>query len=106
MKTILEYKGYIAEVEFDELSGLYCGAVINMGDQHGLILEIPRRLELQGELRKAIDFCLADCAEDGTPVEPPREISPERKTELARGLALARAQVRDASQYKAEAKLA
>ena len=75
MKTVLEYKGYIAEVEWDESSGLYCGAVINMGDQHGVILEIPAGLDLRDEFGKAIDFYLDDCAEDGAPVAPPQPLS-------------------------------
>ncbi|MCY3934611.1 MAG: hypothetical protein OXG09_01275 [Chloroflexi bacterium] len=75
MKTVLEYKGYIAEVEWDEGSGLYCGAVINMGDQHGVILEIPAGVDLGDEFSKAIDFYLDDCAKDGVPVAPPQPLT-------------------------------
>ena len=75
MKTLLEYQGYIAEMEWDEESGLYCGSALNMGEEHGVILEIPAGRDLRAEFGKAIDCYLEDCAKDGVPVAPPQPLT-------------------------------
>ena len=65
---MLEYKGYIAEFEYDETSDRYCGHVVNSGSCSIVIFEIPEGYDLLEELRISIDEYLAWCAEDG--VEP------------------------------------
>ena len=71
---MMEYKGYIAEYEFDEVSGLYCGQVVNSGSYGIVVFEIPEGMDLLKEFQISIDEYLAWCAEDG--VEPVRPSLP------------------------------
>lgn len=67
---MMEYKGYIAEFEYDEEAELYCGRVVNSGAYGIVVFEIPEGYDLLKEFRISIDEYLDWCAADG--VEPVR----------------------------------
>ena len=67
---MLEYKGYIAEFEYDETSERFCGRVINSGSSSIVVFEIPEGYDLLKEFQISVDEYLGWCAEDG--VEPVR----------------------------------
>ena len=68
---MLEYKGYIAEFEYDEISERFCGRVINSGSCSIVVFEIPEGYDLLKEFQISVDEYLGWCAEDGVePVKP------------------------------------
>ena len=64
----MEYKGYIAEVEFDEVAEVYCGHVVNSGPYSIVTFEAANEEQLYQEFCRSIDIYLESCQEDG--VEP------------------------------------
>ena len=70
---MMEYKGYIAKVEYDDSVGLLHGSVINSGNYPIATCEASEVETLRKEFRISIDEYLAWCAEDG--VEPKRPFS-------------------------------
>ena len=66
----MEYKGYIATIEYDDSVGLLHGSVINSGSYPVANCEAPDVDTLKKEFRISIDEYLAVCEEDG--VEPRR----------------------------------
>lgn len=65
---MMEYKGYIATIEYDDSVGLLHGSVINSGSYPVANCEAPDEDKLNEEFRISIDEYLAMCEEDG--VEP------------------------------------
>ena len=65
---MMEYKGYIAEYEYDDEAKLYCGSVVNSGPSSIVVFEIPEGHDLFKEFQISVDEYLDWCAEDG--VEP------------------------------------
>lgn len=66
---MMEYKGYIGRVEFDNDGGLFHGEVINTRDVitfQGVGVE-----EIQQEFRTSVDVYLAFCAEQGKSPDNP-----------------------------------
>ncbi|MDE2938445.1 MAG: hypothetical protein OXR67_05950 [Chloroflexota bacterium] len=70
---MMEYQGYIAEVEYDDIVKLYAGWVINSGPSSIVIFETDNEKDLERVFQEAIDDYLEWCAEDG--VEPVRPSS-------------------------------
>ncbi len=70
---MMEYKGYIVKVEYDDSVGLLHGSVINSGSYPVATCEAADVETLRKEFRISIDEYLAWCAEDG--VEPKRPFS-------------------------------
>ena len=70
---MMEYKGYIAKIEYDDSVGLLHGSVVNSGDYPIATCEAADVETLRGEFRISIDEYLALCAEHG--VEPRRPFS-------------------------------
>lgn len=67
---MMEYKGYLGEVVYDDSTGMLHGRVINSG-AYPVANCVARDVDsLQREFRISIDEYLASCAEDG--VEPVR----------------------------------
>ena len=64
----MEYKGYIAEVEFDDLTEVYCGYVVNSGPYSIVIFEAEDMENLYREFCISIDIYLESCHEYG--IEP------------------------------------
>lgn len=69
----MEYKGYVAEVEFDDSAGVLHGRVANSGAYPVAAFEATETGALRREFERSVDAYLAWCAEDG--VEPKRPFS-------------------------------
>ena len=70
---MMEYRGYLATVEYDDSVGLLHGEVINAAPYPIVTFEGSSVEELKREFRISIDDYLAWCKEDG--VEPQRPFS-------------------------------
>ena len=84
MMTI-EYKGYVAEIEYDAAAQLYCGSVANTRPYSIVIFELPEGYDMNREFQRSVDAYLASCAEDGVAPLPPlpyaTAIEPAAETE-------------------------
>lgn len=67
----MEYKGYIARIEYDDLCKCLCGSVVNSGP-YSIVTFVANDVEgLEREFAISIDEYLAACAEAGqTPRRP------------------------------------
>ena len=70
---MMEYKGYVAAVEFDDSAEILHGRVVNSGAYPIATFEATDAGELRREFERSIDEYLAWCREDG--VEPRRPFS-------------------------------
>ena len=70
---MMEYKGYVAAVEFDDSADILHGRVVNSGAYPIATCEATDARELRREFERSIDEYLAWCEEDG--VEPKRPFS-------------------------------
>ena len=70
---MMEYKGYIARIEYDDSVGLLHGSVVNSGDYPIATCEASDVETLRKEFQISIDEYLALCAEHE--VEPRRPFS-------------------------------
>jgi len=70
---MMEYKGYIAKVEYDDSVGMLHGEVINAAPYPIVTLDASDVDSLKREFHTSIDDYLAGCVEDG--VEPRRGFS-------------------------------
>ena len=67
----MEYKGYVAEVEFDDSIEILHGRVVNSGPYPIATFQANEARELRREFERSIDEYLAWCEEDGvTPQRP------------------------------------
>ena len=64
----MEYKGYVAAIEFDDSVGRLHGRVVNSGSYPIATFEATDVEGLQREFIRSIDEYLASCEDDG--VEP------------------------------------
>ena len=69
---MMEYKGYVAEVEFDDSVGRLHGRVVNSGPYPGATFEATDVVGLYAEFHRSIDEYLDSCSEDG--VEPRKAV--------------------------------
>ena len=70
---MMEYKGYVTAVEFDDSADILHGRVVNSGAYPIATFEATDARELRREFERSIDEYLAWCEEDG--VEPRRPFS-------------------------------
>ncbi|MDE2975504.1 MAG: type II toxin-antitoxin system HicB family antitoxin [Gemmatimonadota bacterium] len=70
---MMEYKGYVAAVEFDDSVEVLHGRVVNSGPYPITTFEAPDAGELRREFERSIDEYLKWCEEDGA--EPRRPSS-------------------------------
>ena len=70
---MMEYKGYLATIEYDDSVGLLHGKVINAGPYPIVTFEASDVEGLKHEFRVSIEDYLAWCEEDG--IEPRRPFS-------------------------------
>ena len=70
---MMEYKGYLAAVEFDDSADILHGRVVNSGAYPIATFEATDARELRREFERSIDEYLTWCEEDG--VEPKRPFS-------------------------------
>ncbi|MBM4397103.1 MAG: type II toxin-antitoxin system HicB family antitoxin [Deltaproteobacteria bacterium] len=66
---MMEYKGYVAKVEFDDDAGVFHGEVLNLRD----VITFQGRTvaELRKAFRDSVDDYVDFCAERGEPPEKP-----------------------------------
>jgi len=69
----MQYKGYVAAVEFDDSVGRLHGRVVNSGAYPIATFEATDVDGIRHEFRQSIDVYLASCREDG--VEPKKPFS-------------------------------
>ncbi|MCY4415962.1 MAG: type II toxin-antitoxin system HicB family antitoxin [Chloroflexi bacterium] len=70
MRTI-QYKGYVAEFEYDDESKLTCGSVANTEPYPIVAFELPEGYDVYREFQISVDVYLESCAEDGLEPLPP-----------------------------------
>ncbi|MDE2980519.1 MAG: type II toxin-antitoxin system HicB family antitoxin [Gemmatimonadota bacterium] len=70
---MMEYKGYVAEVEFDDSIDVLHGRIVNSGPYPIATFEATDAKELRREFERSVDEYLKWCEEDG--VEPKRPFS-------------------------------
>ena len=70
---MMEYKGYVAEVEFDDSIDVLHGRIVNSGPYPIATFEATDARELRREFERSVDEYLKWCEEDG--VEPRRPFS-------------------------------
>jgi len=68
---MMEYKGYVATVEFDDSVGLLHGRVVNSGDYPIVTFEATDVAGLRAEFRLSVDEYLSACKEAGIEPRPP-----------------------------------
>ena len=71
--TMMEYKGYVAAIEFDDSVGRLHGRVVNSGPYPIATFEATDVDGIRREFQRSIDEYLASCKEDG--VEPRKPFS-------------------------------
>ncbi|MCY3841094.1 MAG: type II toxin-antitoxin system HicB family antitoxin [Gammaproteobacteria bacterium] len=69
----MEYKGYVASVEFDDSADVLHGRVVNSGPYPIATFEATETRELRREFERSVDTYLKWCEEDG--VEPKKPFS-------------------------------
>ena len=74
---MLEYKGYIGEVVYDDEAEILHARVINSGPYPIANAEATNVEGLKREFQKSIDVYLTSCAEDGVEPVPPTEVPVE-----------------------------
>ncbi len=67
----MEYKGYLAECEYDSEAELYCGSVINTEPYSIVMFELPEGYDAYREFQISVDLYLESCVEDGVEPLPP-----------------------------------
>lgn len=68
---MIEYKGYVAVIEFDDSVGRFHGRVVNSGSYPIVSFEATDTDGIEKEFRRSIDEYIASCKEDGSePVKP------------------------------------
>lgn len=70
---MMEYRGYLASVEFDDSAGVLHGRVVNSGPYPIATFEATDTGELRREFERSVDEYLDWCEEDG--VEPRKPFS-------------------------------
>lgn len=68
---MMEYKGYVAAVEFDDSVEVLHGRVVNSGPYPIATFETIDATELRREFERSVDEYLEWCAEDGVEPKPP-----------------------------------
>ena len=69
----MEYKGYVASVEFDDSADVLHGCIVNSGPYPIATFEATDARELRREFERSVDEYLGRCEEDG--VEPRKPFS-------------------------------
>lgn len=67
---MMEYKGYMARIEFDDEAGIFFGKVVNMS-RDGITFQGSSVKELRKEFHASVDDYLTWCGETGNAPEKP-----------------------------------
>ena len=76
---MLEYKGYVGEIAYDDVAEALYARVINSGPYSIAEAEAADVEGVKREFRRSIDLYLASCAEDGVEPVSPTEIPIDRQ---------------------------
>ena len=76
---MLEYKGYVGKIAYDDVLEVLYATVINSGPYSVAEAEATDVEGVKREFRKSIDLYLASCAEDGVDPVPPTEVPVESR---------------------------
>ncbi len=68
MENMMEYKGYIAAVSYDDMAEAFCGSIVNAGSHSFATFEATDVKQLRSEFQISVDDYLSWCKE--TKVEP------------------------------------
>ena len=71
---MLEYKGYVGQIAYDDIAEALYARVINSGPYSIAEAEATDVEGVKREFRKSIDVYLASCAEDGVEPLPPTDV--------------------------------
>ena len=71
---MLEHKGYVGRVAYDEVAEVLYASVINSGPYSVAEAKATDVEGIKREFRKSIDLQLDSCAEDGVGPAPPTEV--------------------------------
>lgn len=74
---MLEYKGYVGKIAYDDVAEVLYATVINSGPYSVAEAEATNVEGVNREFRKSIDLYLASCAEDGVEPVPSTELPAE-----------------------------
>ncbi len=74
---MLEYKGYVGIIAYDDVAEVLYARVINSGPYSVADAEATDVEGVKREFRKSIDMYLASCVEDGVAPAPPTEVPVE-----------------------------
>ena len=83
-KAMMEYKGYLASVEYDDSADVLHGRIANSGSYPIATFEAAEAGELRREFERSVDEYLEWCEEDG--VEPRRPFSGKLNVRLGSAL--------------------
>ena len=72
----MEYKGYVAAVEFDDSANVLHGRVVNSGPYPIATFECTDVGKLRQEFERSIDEYLAWCQEDNVAPKQPTAVAP------------------------------
>ena len=71
---MLEYKGYVGEIAYDDVAEALYARVINSGPYSIAEAEAADVEGVKREFRRSIDLYLASCAEDDVEPVPPTKV--------------------------------
>ena len=71
---MLEYKGYVGQIAYDDIAEVLYARVINSSPYSVAEAEATDVEGVKREFRKSIDLYLASCAKDGVEPLPPTEV--------------------------------
>ena len=74
---MLELKGYVGKIAYDDVAEVLYATVINSGPYSVADAEATDAESAKREFRKSVDLYLASCAEDGVDPVPPTEVPVE-----------------------------
>ncbi len=77
---MLEYKGYVGTVAYDDVAEVLYARVTSSGPYSVAEAEATDVEGIKREFRKSIDLYLASCAEDGVEPAPPTGVPVEPQT--------------------------
>ena len=70
---MLEYKGYVGIIAYDEVAEVLYARVVNSGPYSVAEAEATDVEGIKREFRKSVDLYLDSCAEDGVEPVPPTD---------------------------------
>ena len=74
---MLEHKGYVGKVAYDDVAEVLYAKVINSGSCSIAEAEATDVESVKREFRKSVDLYLDSCAEDGVEPVPPSDVTVE-----------------------------